>query len=82
LTFKSNPWLPGKQGAHIVWQPYIGESEDIIVDDARDGFHHQVKLVEDAMERKITQAERPSPRLSDSLEIMEFLTDWEAQCHF
>jgi predicted dehydrogenase len=82
LTFKSNPWLPGKQGAHIVWQPYIGESEDIIVDDARDGFHHQVKLVEDAMERKITQAERPSPRLSDSLEIMEFLTDWEAQCRF
>ena len=80
LSFKTNPWLPLAGRNHIRWEGYDGSSEDIYVDDPYDAFYHQVKMVETATQKKHLEATRPSPRLCDSLEIMDFLTDWEASC--
>lgn len=80
LRFVTNPWLPLAGRNHLQWCPYDGDIEDIYVDDDHDAFYHQVKMVEQAVAGGAREATRPSPRLSDSIEIMEFLTDWEAQC--
>ena len=79
LRFVTNPWLPIAGRNHMQWCPYNGEIEDIFVDDPRDAFYHQLKMVEAAIASKETQATRPSPRLRDSVEIMECLTEWERQ---
>ena len=79
LRFKTNPWHAGHHN-HLEWCPYGGEIEDIIIQDAYDDFYHQTKMVETALAKGEIQAPRPSPRWQDSLEIMAFLTDWEASC--
>lgn len=78
IRFDTNPWLP--EGPHnaFTWVPFVGQSETVSSDDPNDAFYHQVKLVEDSLSKRAREAERPSPRLRDSLEIMEFLTEWEA----
>ena len=77
LDFATNPWLPTGGDSHIQWHPYNGTAEDIIVNTGHDGFYHQVKMVETALKDGKTQATRPSPSLSDSLDIMGLLTEWE-----
>jgi len=79
LRFKTNPWHVGTHN-HLEWCEYGGEIEDIIIKDTHSDFYHQVKMVETALVKGEKQAPRPSPRLKDSLEIMAFLTDWEASC--
>ncbi len=79
LRFKTNPWHAGHHN-HLEWCPYGGEIEDIIIQDAYNDFYHQTKMVETALANGEIQAPRPSPRWKDSLEIMAFLTDWEASC--
>jgi hypothetical protein len=49
-----------------------------VVETKHDAFYHQTKMVERALAIGAKEAPRPSPRLSDSVEIMQFLTDWEA----
>ena len=78
LRFATNPWLPEAGKNRMVWQPYDGPARDIVVEAEHDAFYHQTRMVERALASGATQAERPSPRLSDSLEIMQFLTDWDA----
>ena len=80
LRFETNPWLPEAGDNVISWRPYDGPPEKIVVDDQHDAFYHQIKMVEHHVAAGHTQAERPSPRLSDSLEIMELLTEWERLC--
>lgn len=80
LRFVSNPWLPMAGRNHLQWVPYEGEVEDIYIDTKYDAFYHQVKMVEASVAAEQKEALRPSPRLSDSLEIMAFLTEWERQC--
>lgn len=79
LRFVTNPWLPKAGRNHMQWCPYEGEVEDIYVDDPHDAFYHQVKMAETAIAAVQTQACRPYPRLKYSIEIMEFLTEWEQQ---
>jgi len=78
LRFATNPWLPEAGENRMVWQPYDGPARDIVVETKHDAFYHQAKMVERALAANLKEAPRPSPRLSDSLEIMQFLTDWEA----
>ncbi|MCP4821446.1 MAG: Gfo/Idh/MocA family oxidoreductase [Shimia sp.] len=78
LRFATNPWLPEAGKNRMVWQPYDVPARDIVVEAEHDAFYHQTRMVERALASGATQAERPSPRLSDSLEIMQFLTDWDA----
>ena len=80
LRFATNPWLPVAGDNSIVWQPHDGQPEPIVVHDDHDAFYHQIKMVESHVAAGDTEAVRPSPRLSDSLEIMELLTEWEALC--
>lgn len=80
LAFKTNPWLPMAGDNILVWQPYDGEPEEITVTDPHDAFYHQIKMVERCLDEGHIEAPRPSPRLSDSLEIMELLTEWEEHC--
>lgn len=80
LAFKTNPWLPVAGDNILVWQPYDGEQEEITVTDPHDAFYHQIKMVERCIAEGQIEVPRPSPRLSDSLEIMELLTDWEEHC--
>jgi predicted dehydrogenase len=79
LRFKTNPWHAGTHN-HLEWCEYGCEIEDIIIKDTHSDFYHQVKMVETALAKGEKQAPRPSPRLKDSLEIMAFLTEWEASC--
>lgn len=81
LRFRTNPWHPLAGRNHLEWCPYGEMSEDLFVEDTHDAFYHQVKGVEAALESGHKEAARPSPRLKDSLEIMQFLTDWEHQCN-
>lgn len=79
LRFRTNPWLPTQHNV-LEWRPYGGEAKQIVVDDTHDAFHHQVRLMERCVAEGRTEAPRPSPRLSDSLEIMGLLAEWEAAC--
>ncbi len=78
LTFVTNPWLPGRGDNSIAWRPFDGEPETIVVSDPLDAFDHQVRMVEANIAAGRLEAERPSPRLDDSLHLMRFLTEWEA----
>lgn len=78
LEFITNPWLPIGGDNHIQWRPYKGDPEDTIVNTGHDAFYHQVKMVETALNGGKTQATRPSPTLSDSLDIMGLLTEWDS----
>lgn len=85
LKFKTNPWLPLAGVNVLEFHPNgaPGEvvlPEEIIVDAPFDAFHYQIKVVERCVLEGRTEAPRPSPRLSDSLEVMEFLTEWENLC--
>lgn len=80
LRFKTNPWHPLAGRNHLEWCPHGGEVEDIFIDDNQNSFYHQIKLVEHALANGHKEAGRPSPRLADSLAIMEFLNEWEALC--
>jgi predicted dehydrogenase len=80
LRFETNPWLPLDGENVIIWDPFDGEVERIAVKDEHDAFFHQIQMVERSVAAGRLEAERPSPRLSDSIEIMEMLTEWEAQC--
>ena len=79
LRCVTNPWLPLAGRNHLQWCPYDGEVKDIHVDASADAFFHQVKMVEAAIVNGQAEATRPSPRIKDSLEIMEFLTNWERE---
>ena len=79
LTFETNPWLPEPGDNSFVWRAYGGEPQTIIVTDPLDAFDHQVRMVEANIAAARMEAERPSPRLEDSLYLMEFLTEWEAE---
>ncbi|WP_422048472.1 Gfo/Idh/MocA family protein [Shimia sp.] len=80
LRFATNPWLPEPGESRMIWQPYDGPARDIVVRSEQDAFYHQTRMVERALRSGAKAADRPSPRLSDSLEIMQFLTEWEAAC--
>ncbi|MDA8746747.1 Gfo/Idh/MocA family oxidoreductase [Litoreibacter sp.] len=80
LSFRDNPWQPVPGDSTMIWQPFDGSPEEITVSDPNDAFYHQTKLVENCVTHGRKQAMRPSPRHSDSLEIMEFLTNWENAC--
>ena len=77
LEFISNPWLPVAGRNHIQWRGYDGSTENLIVDDKHDAFYYQVKMIETAIANNQLEASRPSPRLADSLQTMQFLSDWE-----
>lgn len=80
LRFVTNPWLPVAGANVIEWTSFDGASELITIDDPEDAFFHQTRLVERCVSSGALEANRPSPRLNDSLEIMQALTDWEAIC--
>lgn len=78
LTFLTNPWLPERGDNSFVWRAYDGEPETIVVTGPLDAFDHQVRMVEANVAAGKLEAERPSPRLDDSLHLIRFLTEWEA----
>ena len=80
LIFRTNPWLPAAGDNVLEWRPHEGAPETIVVDDPHDAFYHQVRMIERALRAGVIEVPRPSPRLAESLEIMELLTDWEAHC--
>jgi predicted dehydrogenase len=79
LVFVSNPWLPGRGDNSFVWKAFDGASEAFVVTDSLDAFDHQVRMVEMNVAAGRLEAQRPSPRLNDSRELMAFLTTWEHQ---
>ena len=80
LRFKTNPWHPVAGRNLLEWNPYGGSPEEICVEDDHDSFYHQIRMVEACVAAGLTEAPRPSPRLDDSLQVMELLTEWEAHC--
>lgn len=77
---KTNPWLPVAGDNIIEVEIYGKEPDQIVVSTGLDAFQHQVLTTEAALRSGLKQAPRPSPRLADSLEIMGFLTEWDACC--
>lgn len=80
LRFRTNPWLPECGDNVLEWCPYEGEPEDICVRSDHDAFYHQIRMVESCVAAGLTEAPRPSPRLDDSLQVMELLIEREAHC--
>lgn len=86
LRFETNPWLPVAGDNVLTWSPFDGgagaehHAETIVVNDPNDAFYHQIKLVERCVADGVLEAPRPSPRLDDSRQIMNMLTEWEAAC--
>ncbi|BCP54315.1 oxidoreductase [Kaistia sp. 32K] len=78
LRFLDNPWLPQAGASRLLFTGFDGTSEEIVVESDTDAFLHQVRMVERSLAAGRRQAERPSPRPADSIEIMEMLTAWEA----
>jgi predicted dehydrogenase len=77
LTFLGNPWLPQRGENAFVWKAFDGTTETIAVDDPLDAFDHQVRMVETQLAGARIEAQRPSPRLDDSRQLMQLLTNWE-----
>jgi predicted dehydrogenase len=80
VRFLTNPWLPLAGDNVLEIEEYGNAPERIVVNSDYDAFGHQVRLVEDCLRRGLKEAPRPSPRLSDSIEIMRLLTEWEMHC--
>jgi len=78
LRFLDNPWLPQAGTSRLLFTGFDGTIEEIRVDSDADAFLHQVRMVERSLAAGSRVADRPSPRPADSIEIMEMLTDWEA----
>lgn len=78
LRWETNPWLPEPDANAVTWVPHDGKPQTIQVADGNDAFFHQVQMIERLVAAGATQANRPSPRPSDSLEILGLLTEWEA----
>jgi dihydrodiol dehydrogenase / D-xylose 1-dehydrogenase (NADP) len=77
LRFKTNPWLPKAGESIIEIQPYGQDARQIVVTSPHDAFEWQVKTVEDCLASGKLEAERPSPNITQSVEIMGLLTEWE-----
>jgi predicted dehydrogenase len=80
LRFKTNPWLPVAGENVLEVQQYDGDTQTVVITSSCDAFQHQVMRVEKCLREGLIEAPRPSPRLSDSLEIMAMLTTWEEYC--
>jgi dihydrodiol dehydrogenase / D-xylose 1-dehydrogenase (NADP) len=78
LRFLDNPWLPEAGASRLLFTGLDGMREEIVVESDADAFVHQVRMVERSLAAGRKQAERPSPRPADSIEVMEMLTGWEA----
>ncbi|MDM9624199.1 Gfo/Idh/MocA family oxidoreductase [Rhizobium sp. S96] len=77
VRFRTNPWLPTAGDNILEIEDYGRPSEQIRVPSDFDAFGQQVRLVERCIAEELKEAPRPSPRLTDSIEIMELLTEWE-----
>lgn len=80
VSFITNPWLPIAGDNILTLEAYGKEPEHVRVRSDVDAFGHQVRVVEHCLTQGLKQAQRPSPRLDDSIEIMQLLTDWEDLC--
>jgi dihydrodiol dehydrogenase / D-xylose 1-dehydrogenase (NADP) len=80
IRFITNPWLPVAGENVLEIEEYGKAPEKVVVHSDHDAFGHQIRLVEDCLHRGLKEAPRPSPRLSDSMEIMKLLTEWEMHC--
>ncbi|KAF5723981.1 hypothetical protein FMUND_1302 [Fusarium mundagurra] len=78
IRFITNPWLPIAGDNIIEIKTYGGSTEEIIVPAGMDAFGYQVKKVEEYLSHGVKTAERPSPNVDQSVEIMGLLTEWEA----
>ncbi|KAL4731267.1 hypothetical protein ACLX1H_000232 [Fusarium chlamydosporum] len=70
IRFVTNPWLPIAGDNIIEIKTYGGATEQVVVKAELDAFGHQVKKVEDCLRRAVKEAERPSPNIKKSVEIM------------
>ncbi|KAF3038542.1 hypothetical protein E8E12_008590 [Didymella heteroderae] len=77
MRFKTNPWLPVSGDNIIEIKPYGGSTRQFIVKGAYDAFGYQIRKVEDLIKAGRLEASRPSPNLTQSVEIMGLLTEWE-----
>lgn len=79
LHFDTNPWLPTESN-FLTLTSHTGNSQQIPVVSAGDAFYYQVKEVRKTILQGKSELERPAPRIQDSFEIMEILTQWESLC--
>ncbi|MEM7343892.1 MAG: hypothetical protein AAF485_06585 [Chloroflexota bacterium] len=78
LRFTTNPWLPTAQDNLIEQISEDGAIQKVAVNAEDDAFLYEVQLVRHCLEHGLAEAPRPAPRRSDSYDIMELLTNWEA----
>lgn len=80
LRFPANPWLPQAGRCSIEIRDHDGTIEHITAEADGDAFDYQLRTVEACLAEGLTTPQRPAPRLSDSLEILRMLTEWERSC--
>ncbi len=79
LRFDTNPWLPTASN-QMTFTPFEGTEEQVNVTAEGDAFYYQVRKIREAIETGQKALERPAPSIQDSVEIMQILTRWEADC--
>ncbi len=80
LRFRTNPWLPAAGRSVLDIRDHDGTIEEIVVEADGDAFDYQLRTVESCLAAGLTRPPRPAPRLSDSLEILWMLAEWERLC--
>jgi dihydrodiol dehydrogenase / D-xylose 1-dehydrogenase (NADP) len=80
LRFPTNPWLPQAGRSHVEIRDHDGTIKEIVVEADGDAFDYQLRTIETCLAEGIAQPPRPAPRLSDSLEILCMLAEWERHC--
>ncbi len=80
LRFPINPWLPQAGRSVLEIRDHDGTVEESVVEADGDAFDYQLRTFEACLVKGLTQPLRPAPRLSDSLEILWMLTEWERHC--
>lgn len=78
VRFVTNPWLPVAGENSFEVEIYGQAPEKTVLVSRYDAFDSQVQMVENCLGDGRTEALRPSPRMRDSLDIMGFLTEWQA----
>lgn len=78
VRFLTNPWLPAVGENSLEIEIYGHPIERLTLSSGYDAFDYQVQLVEAAIRNGQREATSPSPSLEDSLQIMGFLTEWQA----
>eukprot|EP01130_Rhizamoeba_saxonica_P001784 TRINITY_DN11631_c0_g1_i1.p1 TRINITY_DN11631_c0_g1~~TRINITY_DN11631_c0_g1_i1.p1 ORF type:complete len:336 (-),score=64.77 TRINITY_DN11631_c0_g1_i1:48-1055(-) len=74
----SNPWMPDIDSTFTIESN--GSTRSVTVESEGSAYYYQLKNTRDYVNNGDKEANRPAPSVSDSIDIMMLLTQWEESC--